>query len=317
MTTPSLSPLQARVAREIVAIVRRERRSAGDHLPESALAQEIGTSRSPVQAALRYLATLGVVERDAHRGYFLRRPAEEWSELAHALYAAPDDPLYLKIAEARLAGQLPDEVNESELMRRYGVARSTLRDVLGRISQEGWIEQRVGHGWCFLPMIDSAEAYEESYLFRRTLEPAGLASASFSIEPGQLAELRREQEGIINGGYRTMSAIELFESNSRFHETLAEWSHNRFIAQAIRRVNQQRRLIEYRAVAKRGARRVQAEQHLEIIEALERGQVAHAVALLKEHLEGARRTKVHHKTLAVDHTAQDELSAIAESTRLL
>jgi len=304
------------VARQIVAIVRRERKRIGDHLPEVALAQEIGTSRSPVQTALRYLATLGLVERDAHRGYFLQRNADEWSEVAQALYSLPDDPLYLRIAEQRLARALPDEVNEAELMRRFGVARSTLRDVLGRISQEGWIEQRVGHGWCFLPMIDSAEAYEESYLFRRIIEPAGVAGASFRVDAKQLAELRREQQSIVNGGYRSMSAIELFESNSRFHETLAVWSNNRFIVQAIRRINQQRRLIEYRAAARRGARRVQAEQHLEIIDALEHTRIAHAVALLKEHLEGARRTKVHNKTLAVD-AAEDELSAIAESTRLL
>ena len=51
-----LTPLQARVARDIVSLVRRENRKAGDHLVESNLARDIGTSRSPVNAALRYLA---------------------------------------------------------------------------------------------------------------------------------------------------------------------------------------------------------------------------------------------------------------------
>ena len=58
-----LSPLQQRVAREVVALVRRENRRAGDHLPEVHLAQQIGTSRSPVQAALRHLARMGVLQQ--------------------------------------------------------------------------------------------------------------------------------------------------------------------------------------------------------------------------------------------------------------
>ena len=63
-----LTPLQARVARDIVSLVRRENRKAGDHLVESNLARDIGTSRSPVNAALRYLATAGVVTHDLNRG---------------------------------------------------------------------------------------------------------------------------------------------------------------------------------------------------------------------------------------------------------
>ena len=56
-------------------------------------------------------------------------------------------------------------------MRRYSVARSTLRKVLTRISEEGWAEPKVGHGWSFQNMIESPEAYEESYLFRQASEP--------------------------------------------------------------------------------------------------------------------------------------------------
>ncbi|MGT2492385.1 hypothetical protein ACU4GD_22355 [Cupriavidus basilensis] len=90
-----------------------------------------------------------------------------------------------KIAEDRLGGALPDLVNEADLMRQYKTARSALRNVLSRIQEEGWVERRIGHGWCFLPMIDSAQAYEESYLYRSALEtdrPSG-APGSRRIRP--------------------------------------------------------------------------------------------------------------------------------------
>lgn len=86
-------------------------------------------------------------------------------------------------------------------------------------------------------MMETPEAYEESYLFRQALEPTGILGPSFIPVPAEFAQLRREQEHIVNGGFRTMTPIELFEANSRFHETIAAWSGNRFIMQSIRRVN--------------------------------------------------------------------------------
>jgi len=290
-----LTPLQAKVAREIVALVRREGRRAGEHLPEVHLSEQIGTSRSPVQAALRHLSKLGVLQQDINRGYFLVQDAKAWDAVAARFSSQPDDPLYLAIAEERQAGKLSDEVTEAELMRRFNVARSTLRKVLARISEEGWIEQRVGHGWCFSSMIDSPEAYEESYLFRQAVEPTGLLGPSFRFDAGQLNELRREQQLIVDGGFKTMTAIELFEANSRFHETLAQWSNNRFVLQSVKRINQLRRLVEYRQASKRGARQTQAQEHLGILDAINQHEFLQAASLMRAHLDGARRGKVHGK----------------------
>lgn len=292
-----ITPLQRRVAREIVALVRREGLKAGDHLPEVTIAEQIGTSRSPVQAALRHLAGLGLLARDSNRGYFLEKNAPQWAEVATRFFAEPDDPLYLHIAEARQSGALDDEVTEAELMRRFGVARSTLRKVLARISEEGWVEQRVGHGWAFLPMIDSPDAYEESYLFRQSIEPTGLLSPSFRFDPLEMAELRREQARIVEGGYLSMTPIELFEANSRFHETLAAWSHNRFILQSVRRVNLLRRLVEYRQASQRQPRQTQATEHLDILKAIETHDLVQAASLMRAHLDGARRGKSRNRQL--------------------
>lgn len=292
----SLTALQQRVAREIVAIARRDNFRSGDHLREVQLAEEIGTSRSPVQAALRHLAQLGLAQQDMNRGYFLLIDAKDWSDKAAELLAGQDDPLYLQIAEERQAGRLTDEVTEAELMRRFDVARSTLRKVLARISEEGWIEQRVGHGWCFLPMIDSPDAYEESYLFRQAIEPTGLLGPSFAFSGPQMAQLKREQRHIVDGGFKTMSSIELFEANSRFHETLALWSHNRFILQSISRVNQLRRLVEYRQAGNRPARQTQASEHLAILSAIEAHDLVQAASLMRAHLDGARRGKSHDRS---------------------
>lgn len=288
-----LTPLQTRVAREIVAIARRDNLKEGSHLAEQVLAEQIGTSRSPVNVALRHLAAIGMVSHDVNRGFFLNKDARTFEDVARRFSAEPDDPLYLRIAEDRLAHRMRDLVTEAELMRNYGVARSTLRKVLSRIQQEGWIEKAVGHGWEFQPLIDSPQAYEESYVFRAAVEPTGLMSTGFKADAAELAALRRQQQHIATTGWETMTAIELFESNCQFHETLAKWSGNRFILQSVRRTDQLRRLVEYGQARSRRPRQTQAQEHLQILDAIAANDPLQAASLMRAHLEGARRGKVY------------------------
>jgi DNA-binding GntR family transcriptional regulator len=288
-----LTPLQTRVARDIITMVRRDNRPAGHHLAKLALAREVGTSHNPVEAALAHLARIGVARHDSDRGYFLARDARELGAVAQKLSVTNGERLYHRIASARLSHQLPDTATEIELQRRFGTTRAEIRRVLTRSLFEGWAERRPGHGWNFLPLIDSAAAYEDSYEIRKALEPAGLLGNKFEMVPEELLKLRQEQDFMANGGYEQMTAREWIDLNARFHETLARWSGNALLLQTIRRMNQLRRLVEYRAVTHNPALRSrQATEHLRILAAIERGDRDRAAALLRSHLDSARRDKV-------------------------
>lgn len=291
----AITRLQLRVAKEILAIARRDDLALGDRLHESLLAEQIGTSRTPVNVALRHLTSLGVLTHDPNRGYFLVRAARDLRSIADRLSEEPAEPLYLKIAEDRLAHKLPMEVSEVELMRQYNVSRSVLRKVLSIMQEEGWLERQIGQGWQFLPMIDSSEAYDESYLFRIAVEPSGLLSPFFKCNTSELMALRSRQRFIVEGGFQSMTSVELFEANREFHETVANWSGNRFITQAVRRMDRLRRLVEYRQAKDRRPRLEQATEHLGILDAIERGTLSTAARRLREHLEGARRAKTQSK----------------------
>jgi len=289
----ALTPLQHRVAREIVAMVRRDNRSAGHHLSKLQLARAIGTSHNPVEAALDYLARKGIARHEPDRGYFLARDAGALGAIAKTLAPAGDDPLYRRIVDARLSRRLHDTVTETELMRIFGAARSAVHKALTRIQQEGWVERRHGHGWEFQPLIDSVEAYEENYELRRALEPAGLLGRKFAVNAEELEALKRQQAFMAQGGYREMTPAEWVDLNARFHETLARWSGNRFMLQTIKRINQLRKVVEYRVVSGDPELRArQASEHLRILEAIEQGDRANAARLLEKHLDGARRAKV-------------------------
>ena len=152
---------------------------------------------------------------------------------------------------------------------------------------EGWIERKPGRGWLFLPLIDTLEAYHENYRFRQMLEPASMRSPEFRIDSAVIARLKAQQQAVRDVGYKTMSQVELFEVNARFHEGLADMGNNRFFLQSLMRVNQLRRLIEYGRPLDRSRVRRVCDEHLGILEPLAKGDIAVAADRLEQHLTSA------------------------------
>ncbi|MBF8781354.1 winged helix-turn-helix transcriptional regulator [Pseudomonas fulva] len=72
--------LSQRIAQRIIQQALSERWPPAFHLVKSALAEEFGVSRTPVQQALELLEQAGLVEQDRNRGYFLTGSAAALSE---------------------------------------------------------------------------------------------------------------------------------------------------------------------------------------------------------------------------------------------
>jgi DNA-binding GntR family transcriptional regulator len=263
----------------------------GQHLTEASLQTLFGTSRQPIRSALGLLADQGIVERVPNKGFFLRDPDRIAADPLPAADDTSDEATYLRIADDRLSRRLPERVSETELMRRYGVSRLGLRRILTRISGEGWIERNEGRGWTFAALIDSVEAYRECYDLRQAIETHGIRSPEFRADPTILADLRRRQEIVADGGWKRLSQMELFEANSAFHEGLAALSGNRFLLNTVQKLNQLRRLIEYRQTLNTEQVRGQNAEHLAILDALDAGDTGRAADLMHDHLGKAKLRK--------------------------
>ncbi|WP_299509247.1 GntR family transcriptional regulator [Cypionkella sp.] len=284
-----MNELHRTLADRIVRHIRTSAMTQGQHLTETSLQEILGTSRQPIRSALGYLADQGLLERVPNKGFFLRNPAlvseaastDDTSEVA----------IYLRIADDRLAKRLPDRISENDLMRRYGISRLGLRRVLTRISGEGWIERNEGRGWTFAALIDSVEAYRECYELRQVIETHGLRSPQFRLDRNVLADLRRRQQIVADGGWQRLSQMELFEANSEFHEGLAELSGNRFLLSTVQKLNQLRRLVEYRQTLNTDQVIDQNAEHLAILDALDASDTAQAADLMFAHLGKAKQRK--------------------------
>ena len=255
------------------------------------LRTSFGCRARPVRTALRTLAELGIVRSEPNRGFFLVKGGDDLGGAALGLVPDEEDGPYMTVAADRLSGALPDRVSENQLMRRYEVSRGQVLKILNRIAAEGWAERLPGHGWAFLPMLTSPEAYDQGYRLRAALAPASVLEPSFRADRAMARAAREQQVALLNGTAMRLTRAQLFQINADFHEMLVGWSGNPFFLDGLRRVNRVRRRIEYRITVDRSRLGRQCREHLQVLDLLEAGDVPGAAVFLREHIDGARRIK--------------------------
>jgi DNA-binding GntR family transcriptional regulator len=287
------SRLQARLAGRILIHAREQGFGPGAWLSENALAHAFGVSRTPVRGALAVLSKRGLLNAVPRRGYLLKRAVRDQDLETYADTADEDDQLVERMAADRFAGGLPDQVSESDLMRRYGVPRGALLRVLSRMAQDSVIERRNGHGWRFLPALESTQLHNESYRFRLLLEPASMLEPTFRLDKARAQSLRQAHIVLLSGGQKQLSSSRFFELNAAFHEFVAACSGNRFLHQAVIHQNRLRRFFSYIWIYEPSRMRISCSEHVAILDRLIAGDREHAATLLWRHLHGSSRIDAH------------------------
>lgn len=293
----SLTALSTQLVGDIQKYIAQQALEPGARLPERGLAEHFRVSRSPIRAALRQMADRALITRVPEGGYAVGKVAAPPAlppEPSHS----DEDEAYHRIASDRLEGALPDRMMEKELMRRYGLTRNQLAAVLRRMTHEGWVERLPGHGWAFLETLTSAAAYEQSYRFRVLMEPGAILQPSFNLDRTQMLRCREEQQALVDGAVHTVSPSQIFDSNTRLHETIAASSGNMFILDSLRRLNRVRRLIEYRKAVDREQAHRRCVEHLKLIDLLLADELEAAANFMRFHLGEAAREKASGKAAA-------------------
>jgi len=208
----------------------------------------------------------------------LKRAVRDQDLEPYADFASDDDRLVQRMAADRFAGVLPDSVSETDLMRRYGVARGALARVLNGLVQDNVIERRSGNGWRFLPAVNATQLHEDSYRFRLLIEPACVLEPTFRLDKARAQRLRQTHVALLADGLEKLSSIKFFELNAEFHEFIAGCSRNRFLEQAVINQNRLRRFFNYIAVFGTERMRVSCSEHVAILDRLIAGEREHAVA---------------------------------------
>ncbi len=280
------TPLQSELAHQILSHIEKEGLSTGAPVRELALARAFGVSRTPVRAALGVLEGLGYVRRSPGRGFVLAKKLNGARRAAARLPRSPFEDLHTDLMIDRARGRIPAEVSEAELMPRYGVSRGALRRVLMKLADEGLVRRQRGHGWRFVEVLGSREAVAESYRFRMIVECAGVREPGFAADPAEVRRLRDAHMERL-GETRHIDPRRWFETNRLFHETLAVWSGNRYLLEAVRRQNALRQFGEYATFPRLSQERIaqSTREHIAILDAIIAGDREWAATLLHRHLD--------------------------------
>jgi DNA-binding GntR family transcriptional regulator len=291
----SLAPsrLQTELAGRILHLLKEQGAGPGHHLVEHDLCRQFAVSRTPIRGALKLLATQGLVESRANRGFVLVGPVKAAPEVESVnLQEEEDSELFIAIAEARNSGRLPADCTQQEMVRMFGAKLPTVGRVLRRLSELGLVERKRGNGWSFVASINSESAQAESYAFRQILEPAELLQPGFELDREWARACRARHMVFKRKPWRSTLAVEFYEMNADFHEQIARCSGNRYLLDAMQRQNQIRSFLNYAWT--HGVERVRAsiEEHLGILDAVEAGLNQKAAELMRAHLNNSKSATV-------------------------
>ena len=274
------SRLQTELARRILAFLKKENAQPGHHLVEMELCAIFDVSRTPVRGALQLLQAEGFVTPRSGRGFVLAKiPGPVGDDEGHD---EQDRCLFDALARARHAGTLPDQFTQQEIVRRFGARLATVMTVLRQLAELGLVERKPGNGWAFAG--DAARILNESYAFRRALEPQILLQPGFMLDRAWAQKARTQHQTLRKKNGRAGNGAGFHSVNADFHQELARCSGNRAMLRAIQRQNQLRDFLigqsDYPVEQVHNA----IDDHLEILAALEAGYADKAAALMLHHL---------------------------------
>ncbi len=274
--------LTTQLAVQIADHIRAGNAPQGTRLVERVLAESLRVSRSPIRSALRMLADEGIVGTTDRGGFVVAQGGE--AVPSRPQRPTGDEEAYLAIAEDRLRETLPERVMENALARQYDLTKGQLARILRRIASEGWIERLPGHGWAFLPVLTSMQAYEDSYRFRLVIEPAAILEPGFVLDRLALKACRTQQQRLVDGEIWSVSNATLFNVNSQLHQAIIACSGNSFFLDSLKRIDTLRRLMEYRQSLDRKYAVIRCWEHIRLVDMLMAGERQTASELLRAHL---------------------------------
>jgi DNA-binding GntR family transcriptional regulator len=278
-----------KLARQIIEVTLERGMKSGDHLPENTLSQACGVSRTPIRSALKLLESNDIVQRREEGGFFLNHSPEEIGIDGAAQLDDVEGSLATRILSDRAERRITDVQSVSSLVRRYSVPRSAVLNALKILSTDGIVAQLPGRAWAFQPLLDTPDAVSESLSFRLSLEPQAITAAGFEMDSLKAGLLRQQMEDFLKRRDGSMSAVAFLHLDCAFHCLIAESSGNRFICGALL-AHQRLRLTTQKNNSIPDFRlRQSLEEHLDILDSLERMQHQLAADQMVLHL---RRSQI-------------------------
>ncbi|GHC21010.1 GntR family transcriptional regulator [Aidingimonas halophila] len=276
------------LAQQVIGVVLERGMSPGDHLPEQAFSEACGVSRTPIRAAFKILEEKEILTWKEEEGYFLEiGQADGLTEEAHRLEDM-EDSLAQRILSDRADRRIGDIQSISALVRRYNVTRNSVLNALKILSRDGVVTQLPGRSWAFQPMFDTPKAVDESLAFRLTIEPQAILAPGFIMDIKKAGLLKMRMQELLDTQEGHITSTGFLRLDTEFHSFIAECSGNRFARGALLAHHRLRRATQKDISIPDFRLRQSLDEHLEILDSLERHQFELAADQMVLHLRRSR-----------------------------
>lgn len=260
------------LARKIVGLAFERGMKLGDHLPEQVFSDACSVSRTPIRSAFKLLESCNVLEWRQEKGYFIALDAPDAVESALSDLEGEEASLADRILADRANRRLSEIQSVSALARRYGASRSAVLFALKVLDRDGIVTQLPGRAWAFQPMIDSPKALNESFEMRLSMEPLALMSPGFALDGKKAGILRTQMEDFLALDDGAATSARFRRADNDFHMLLAESSANRFLRSTLMAHHRLRLASKAGGAIPSFRMRRAMEEHLEILDSLDRKQ---------------------------------------------
>lgn len=174
----------------------------------------------------------------------------------------------------------PEErVNESELAASLGVSRTPLREALHRLVAENMLTLVPNRGFYGRKLV--RQEVFDLYELRNALEMAAVALALERASDQAIAALRQSWTEVMELAPQR-STLDLVLEDEAFHVALAQLSGNQEMANSLRAINARIRFFRWIDLEERRAQLY--DDHLVILDALQRRDAAACARLVNEHI---------------------------------
>ncbi|WP_229788396.1 GntR family transcriptional regulator [Nocardioides albus] len=182
------------------------------------------------------------------------------------------------------------QLSEATLSAQFGVSRGPLREAMQRLVQEGLLRSEPNRG-LFVIELDEADI-RDVYLARAAVEGAAASMIARAQVPAALRELRAACDAVADS-LELGDPTALSDADLHFHDVLVQCSGSRRLARM-----QQTLIVETRMCLTALANAYQqplelVEEHRQIVDAIEAGDVKLTRRRVEQHLEEALRRLVH------------------------
>ena len=177
-----------------------------------------------------------------------------------------------------------DILSEMMLMEEIDASRTPIREALNMLSQEGLVRIIPKKGIMVLPLTMKEVAM--TFEARMLMEPYIIEHYSQYIDREKLQELRRQTEAILQTDIADSEHAEkCCNLDDELHRTIADACKNKYLSMNLSTIydqNMRIRILGERNIWER--HKVAANEHLELINYIESGDIASAVAAMRVHL---------------------------------